>query len=323
MIDLNEFGELISKQEWISSKGKIENFIYLGTNKTYSGDKYVIIDGEDKGDGRYNCLIYIPEETNEAIGNINISDISTLSKILSISDEIKNDTINVVYTYQNAKEKGIDTYKVKLNSSVELELDKDVTVVTDKKYFVKEIHQDQKEIHYELHDYGFVCTEADESKTYFLNDVKSCVPESNSIILTDIITNPDIATSIPNLTNLPRFTSYHYDKDLKFLSYFTYDEYGILKDGTDCLYEAYCFDEYDNPIFISSLHPLYFDNFDTGLVPGKNKFCVEQIDRALDSDIIIYSKEVYDIKDPDKIKELVELIKESKLKNEPCIAPIE
>ena len=73
------------------------------------------------------------------------------------------------------------------------------------------------------------------------------------------------------------------------------------------------------------MHPFYYDNFDAGILPAANKFSIDQIDRSIDPEenMLIYSREIYEIKDNEKRRELQDLILEAKKKNEPCIPVID
>lgn len=341
MINLEEFGELISKQEWAVKDGEIEYLTYLGKNKTYADNKFIFAKVERSGYTEFNCSIMVPEHesTSEIIEEgpeikFTTSKITSFSHILSIADAIRSGNREslpiVILGYHNATEKDEDAFQIKINENTIFCIDKDHELITEKKYFADEkskndIASDNFTAHYEFHDYGiYVSSETNESKSYLLNDEKSCFPESSNIELTDIIKNPLIPSQIPNLNDLPGLVKFFNNE--KEVSHFeiSYDEYGLPNNSYYCLYEAYKFDEYEYPVFAASLHPFYFDNFDSGILPGMDKFCIDQIDRSIDNEnILIYSREIYEIKDKVILKELQNLIIEAREKNEPCIPVIE
>jgi hypothetical protein len=334
MINLEEFGELISKQEWAEKDGEIEYFNYLGKNKTYAGDNFIFVRGERNGAKEFKLAVSIPE--NESLPEIKFSTIgiTSFSHILSIADAIRSGNGEslpiIILGYHNAEEKDEETFQVKINENTIFTIDKDHELIVDKKYFADEKNKKDEPglsdfvTHYEFHDYGIYTEEVGESKLYLLNDEKSCFPESNSIELSDIITSPLIYTPIPNLTNLSRLIQFFNDGYEIYRIEPIYDDYGLVKDELYCLYESYSFDEFDCPVFVSSMHPFYFDNFDTGILPGPNRYCVDQIDRSIDleDNTLIYSREIYEIGDEER-RNLQELILKAKKKNEPCIPVID
>lgn len=334
MINLEEFGELISKQEWAEKDGEIEYFNYLGKNKTYAGDNFIFVRGERNGNKEFKLAVSIPEY--ESLPEIKFSTmgITSFSRILSIADAIRSGNGEslpiVILGHHNVEEKDEETFQVKINENTILTIDKDHELITDKKYFADEKNKKDDPAssdfitHYEFHDYGIYSEEAEESKLYLLNDEKSCFPESNNIELPNIIKNPLITTHIPNLNNLSKLIQFFNDGYEIYRIEPIYDEYGLVKDELYCLYEAYSFDEFEYPVFALSMHPFYFDNFDTGILPGPNRYCVDQIDRSIDleDNTLIYSREIYEIKDEERRK-LQELILKAKEKSEPCIPVID
>jgi hypothetical protein len=337
MINLEEFGELISKQEWAEKDGEIEYFNYLGKNKTYADDKFIFVRGERNGNKEFKLAVSIPEY--ESLPEIKFSTmgITSFSHILSIADAIRSGNGEslpvVIFGYHNAEEKDEETFQVKINEDTLLTIltiDKDHELIADKRYFADEKNKKDDPAssdfvaHYEFHDYGIYFEEVNESKLYLLNDEKSCFPESSKIELSNIIKNPLITTHIPNLNNLSGLIQFFNDGYVIYRIEPIYDDYGLVKDELYCLYEAYSFDEFEYPVFASSMHPFYFDNFDTGILPGPNRYCVDQIDRSIDleDNTLIYSREIYEIKDEERRK-LQELILEAKEKNEPCIPVID
>lgn len=327
MINLEEFGELISKQEWAEKDGEIEYFNYLGKNKTYADDKFIFVSGEKRKNQGYNCTVLIPDDNSKV--ELFTPNIVSFSEILSLANAHKSSDGHSapvsVYTYNNATEKDEETFQVKINDNTVFTVDKNHDLITDKKYFANEKEDSSdSSTHYEFHDYGIYSEEVGELKLYLLNDEKSCFPESNNIELSNIIKNSLITTNIPNLNNLSRLIQFFNDGYEIYRIEPIYDNYGLVKDELYCLYEAYSFDEFEYPVFASSMHPFYFDNFDTGILPGPNRYCVDQVDKSIDleDNTLIYSREIYEIKDEERRK-LQELILEAKEKSEPCIPVID
>ena len=334
MINLEEFGELISKQEWVEKDGEIEYFNYLGKNKTYAGDNFIFVRGERNGDKEFKLAVSIPEY--ESLPEIKFSTIgiTSFSHILSIADAIRSGNGEslpvVIFGYHNAEEKDEETFKVKINENTIFTIDKDHELIVDKKYFANEKNKKDEPglsdfvTHYEFHDYGIWMEEVGESKSYLLKDEKSTFPESDNIELSEIVKIPAISTTIPNLRNLPRLIQFFNDECEIYRVEPIYDGHGLVKDELYCLYESYSFDEFDYPVFTASMHPFYFDNFDTGILPAANKFSIDQIERSIDPEenMLIYSREIYEIEDEVKILKLQKLIIEAKNKNEPCIPVI-
>ena len=328
MINLEEFGELISKQEWAEKDGEIEYFNYLGKNKTYAGDNFIFVSGEKRKNQGYNCTVLIPDDNSKV--ELFTPNIVSFSEILSLADAHKSSDGHSapvsVYTYNNATEKDEETFQVKINENTILAIDKDHELISDKKYFATEKENSSDfSTHYEFHDYGIYTEEAGESKSYLLNDEKSCFPESDVIELSEIVKIPAISTSIPNLNNFPGLIRFFNDEYEIYRVEPIYDYHGLVKDELYCLYESYSFDEFDYPVFTASMHPFYYDNFDAGILPAANKFSIDQIDRSIDPEenMLIYSREIYEIKDNEKRRELQDLILEAKKKNEHCIPVID
>jgi hypothetical protein len=279
----------------------------------------------------FSCKVSVPEDDSIPEIDLVTTNINSLSHILSIADSIKTNGAGVVptnvFTYLNAKEKDQETFQVKINDNTIFTIDKANELITDKKYFADEkINADSitPVSYYEVHYYGICADEVNELKSYLLNDEKSCFPESDVIELSEIVKISAISTSIPNLNNFPRLIQFFNDECEIYRVEPIYDVHGLVKDELYCLYESYSFDEFDYPVFVASMHPFYFDNFDTGILPGPNRYCVDQIDRSIDleDNTLIYSREIYEIGDEER-RNLQELILEAKKKNEPCIPVID
>ena len=314
MINLQDYGELSMKQEFFINNNKIVNALYIGHNEMYDVSSFITIE-IDKLEYGYKCTV---NSNNKSKNEFKVNNIYTVNKLLSIADHDIDVPVKI-YSYDNSEKTEDDTFLVELNN-ISLEIDKNKKLVIDGKYYANEVIDNLVyQTHYEFQDYGIYCNDSNKEITYLLNGQNTSTYGIDCIELTKIRKNIDKCTVIPNLQDNVGRVIFYNDREIVYSDDLTYDNFGIVKSGDNMLYEAYTTDEFDTPIFISSLHPFYYDNFDTNLI-GINKYCIDQINRVFDSDdeIYIYTREVYDI-DNEHLKKLLEEINKAKESKEPSI----
>lgn len=323
MINLADYGKLIMKQEFTvdARENKIINALYLGRNENYDEDSIITIIMDPNEHGGFKCTV----ASNKGVVTCLTSNVDTVNRILSVAEcadsEGENTPVSIC-SYNNAMYKTDDSYTVTVNG-VGLEIDKNKKLVLDSKYFADEdLDTLNFSTHYEFHRYGVYCDDKDNNnRMYLLRDQFTSDDSTTSIELGKIKDKQCICSVIPNLNHIPENIVFYSDSEVTYRDDIQTDQFNVIYNCDNNLYEIYTSDEYDTPIFVSSMHPFYYDNFDTSIIPSRNRYCVDQIDRSLDDGefIIIYSREVYDIDNIDKLLKDIELAKDKKEPSIPII----
>lgn len=296
MINLLDYGTLKMKYSYTISDNKIIDFIFL---KSESEDEYTTVEISSKED-KYNCRVTY--EGNESIFSILNPEEKSLNKLLSIKNSLNNKSdeynpINII-NYFNSTNKQGDSFYTKINDNFSLSTNKTNEIIIDKDYKLYIIEKDLASGNivnrYHLGKDG-VCMEENEYISYipYADKVFEC--GCQAIELSKPVDS--IIKCIPNLNK--NYTRIKFGKEEKEL---VYDKYGILMSSPDTIaYESYIPEELDEPIFISSLHPFYGDMFDLSIIPSMSMYCIDQIDKGLEEDIMIYTREVYMIDNVNKL----------------------
>lgn len=333
MLELEKYGKTVIKEEFIvnTKTNEVVSGLYIGTDNMYF-DGIVGLDINYCFRNTYKVII-TKMNTNEELEDkiLYTGSIKTLRHLLSSEYALNDDGYDAptLHTWKNSSVKDDEFYTIIFNG-IEIICPKEHNLLGDK-FFLLEYSSDEvfgKQavdgtiIEYYCHDYGLCTYDLSDSKIYYFINNSKLENNIDRIEISDIIKNPNISLSLPNISYMPKTISYYdHNKLVKSIT-LEYDDYGLVKGGENSLYEFYTLEYFDKPVFATSLHPFYFDTFDTGLVGyNDNKFCIDQVNRYLDEDLIEYTRDVYEI-DPDKKEELLAEIKNIKELHEHAIPTI-
>lgn len=317
-ISLKEFGTIISTEEYLIDKNNnniITEFKYTAENIN-DNIKYIEISSDlsiNKFDLFYNNSIKY-KLSNNTISNTNFNskNINRLDKYIDYINNIDKDKLVLpakVYNYSNSTTKMLDSYSIDITvnnkdinigpipRNCELLVDGNTAIARD----------DNNIINYIFFNNGYRVLEVDKDNITRLDIISFNEDNTTNITkLHNITTSPLMNTEDLNIIA----GEIDYNKTKHNISY---DKYGIINNisNDNMLYEVLAYD--DSKLgeidIISSIHKLYYDNFNIGLDTSKDIYCLDQLDFETAGDrFITYTKQIAII-DKDKLSSFIEALK--------------
>ena len=335
MLNLENFGKMIMKEEFVvnTKTHEVIDGLYLGEDEIYHNG-IIGLDITYMGKLTYKTIISKINKDEDSIQDKEIftAKINNLRSLLAAEDALTDEGFEApsLYTWENSNNKDEEFFTFRFNG-IDLNCPKEHNLLVDKfvllEFQKQESFADQiinsKISEFHNHNYGLMLNRNDIFELqYYLNDESRLENGVNAIVTGQYVKNPNISLDLPNLSIMvENILFYNDDKKVAEVE-LRYDDDGLVKGGSSCLYESYTIDGFNKPVFSSSLHPFYFDTFDTGLIGyNGNRFCIDQINRYLDDDLLEYTREVYEI-DSDKKQDLLEEIKKAQESKEHVIPTI-
>ena len=317
-IILEKYGKIECIEEYYINKNNsdISYFYYFSNNKNTKVSEGKIEIECSLLDSKYETNIKHNKKDSDKIINCNFNTLSlfSLDKYIDYIELMLNNTNSlsaIFHNYDNSNIKTENGYEVELdinNLSISIgPFDKDISTIVDGRCV--KIYENNKIVGmYILSDNGYRFIELDDKNQIISmqNIVFTGNNDYKDIELSNILYNDSYLHNVPNLSILP--THIKID-DINFDIF--YDKLGLPKytneSENNILYEEVK-DSNNELLYISSLHPMYFDKFDTLLSYSDKLYCLDIIIFDYDDENIKYTRTVYKI-DDDKFDKFTNTIK--------------
>ena len=331
-INLKNFGEIISTEEYIIDKEKkvVAQFNYKGKDvetKDTTGD-ILISATYIKDDNNERNEVNIKQKTKKSgkIANITFNSaprVLPLYAYKNIIEDIFSDNSKELvltakkYTYESSTSKSEKDFDVSItcnNTDVTLTFDIDYEVLVDGRVVIARKGK-EKEILYIIGDKSYKkiennCSGNIDTITY----VDFSYPDEPKVITFNTFdVNDNILAFISHYMVLP----YAMNVD-GINNQFDYDEYGLLYLSSlhNVLNEGIYLDDKCRTLdYRISIHPLYYDDFNNELIYGNNLYCLDQIENESERFVKV-TRRVYKI-DDNKLEELDSLLRDAEYSDHP------
>ena len=324
-INLKKYGKVISTEEYLIDKENflIAEFNYIGETNTdtkytegqMSISSYFVIDDSVK---KHEVEILQKSKSSEKVARLNFSTYKVLplygykNLIESIfSNKTKDIELDAKkYTYESSNIKSETDFSIVVNcnnTDITLTFDSEYTVVVNGRTVIaKSKDNTSNQIVYIIGDMSYMKVEIKHPT--LIDSISfvdfSCSGEPNVVDLDMYSTENSILSVIEQYSSLPCRLN-NGVKNIKL----EYDEFGLLKKSSldNVLFEEVYIGE-DELDYKASLHPLYFDYFNTELIYGNNYYCLEQLENISEK-FYRFTKQIYKIND-DKTEDVNSILKE-------------
>ena len=332
-INLKNFGEIISTEEYIIDKEKkvVAQFNYKGKDveTKYTTGDILISSTYIKDDNNERNEVNIKQKTKKS-GKIANLIFNSAPRVLPLyaykniiedifSDKSKDLVLTAKkYTYESSTSKSEKDFDVSItcnNTDVTLTFDIDYEVLVDGRIVIARKGK-EKEILYIIGDKSYKkiennCSGNIDTITY----VDFSYPDEPKVITFNTFdVNNNILAFISHYMVLP----YAMNVDGGINDQFDYDAYGLLYFSSlhNVLNEGiYLDDKCKNLDYKISIHPLYYDDFNNELIYGNNLYCLDQIENESERFVKV-TRRVYKI-DDNKLEELDSLLRDAEYSDHP------
>ena len=331
-INLKNFGKIISTEEYIIDKEKkvVAQFNYKGKDvetKDTTGD--ILISAtyiKDDNNERNEVNIKQKAKKSGKIANITFNSaprVLPLYAYKNIIEDIFSDKSKDLiltakkYTYESSTSKSEKDFDISItcnNTDVTLTFDIDYEVLVDGRVVIARKGK-EKEILYIIGDKSYKkiennCSGNIDTITY----VDFSYPDEPKVITFNTFdVNDNILAFISHYMVLP------YAMNIDGINnQFDYDEYGLLYSSSlhNVLNEGIYLDDKDKTLdYKISIHPLYYDDFNSELIYGNNLYCLDQIENESERFVKV-TRRVYKI-DDNKLEELDSLLRDAEYSDHP------
>lgn len=288
-MDIETFTKRISYQNYCVVGDKISSMNYVNYSNHTSIQSARSFDA-------YRAMINYKKEA-DAFDLVDIG--SSLNTFTSL---FKNDA-PLVYTYENAKHKGLDTFDLEFqilgNKFITFTFDKSKVVNVDKKNNRCIAYTDPNHIseEYQLTKNGFFTMNYDEGYFSFFdyNDNRTIIKASNFYTPEKLVNE-----KLNILSILPQTIEYYKNYDIlqpDKTKKIYYDEYGMIKNipGINMRYERIWNDEDGSIQSIINFHPLYFDLFDYDHLQGSDRYWAVDELKFIYNPVVIFTRNIYKV----------------------------
>ena len=329
-INLEDYGEIISTEEYLIDKEYklISSFLYEGNVDTkYTEGKIEINSSFIREDdiSKYEvCIEHKCKDSNNiAILRFNTKKLLPLYEYKNIIEDILSNKSKDIklpakkYTYESASEKTENDFTINVtcnNTDVSFIFEKGYELIVDGRVVFGKKDND-KTILYIIGDKSYKKIENDMSGNIdTISYVDFSCNEPYVVNLSDYKSNSSICYLISHLMTVPEKMTINNNQNI----IFEYDEYGLLISSSidSVLNEGVFFNDNDLDYKLS-VHPLYYDNFNTELIHGNNIYCLDILINESDK-YYKYIRQLYRI-DPLKIIKLDLDLKEGENSKYPVI----
>ena len=331
-INLKNFGEIISTEEYIIDKEKkvVAQFNYKGkdieTKYTYGNILISATYIKDDNNERNEVVIKQKTKKSEKIANLTFNSAPRVLPLYAykniiediFSDKSKDLVLTAKkYTYESSTSKSEKDFDVSIicnNTDVTLTFDIDYEVLVDGRVVIARKGK-EKEILYIIGDKSYKkiennCSGNIDTITY----VDFSYPDEPKVITFDTFgINDNILSFISHYMVLP----YGMNAD-GIDAQFDYDTNGLLCSSSlhNVLNEGIYLNNTDKTLdYKISIHPLYYDDFNNELIYGNNLYCLDQIENE-SGRFVKVTRRVYKI-DDSKLEELNSLLRDAEYSDHP------
>ena len=322
LLNLDDYGEEVLTSEYFIDKqhGIISDFNIKrnNTETRYTKGDFVISGSfiSDEEGSRYETdILHVDKETDRPMRiSLNTKTICTMGVYKNFVNNIiskkKNEDIVLPakkYTYEsgiNKTEHGFDVIITVGNTDVTLTFSKDDEVIVDGDSVVCIKDRSIRKL-YIITDNILKTINHERVAENIVNSTIVDFENNVDFYFNSITSEPALINIVPELT-FPEESIVYKDKLYKV----DHDNFGVIKsiDGSEVIYEIASDDEDKSYYYSASLHKFINDNFDNGLVPLKNLYCLDVVE-SLDENFFRVMRRIYKI---DKLEEFEKYISDNK-----------